>query len=220
MKARQITFSLFVFLLSFSPSFATSDTLLTEHSKLLQSHSKNLTELKSGIDSLKMAIDKSTSKSKEHPLVFLEWVLVFSPFLLFLIIWLAIKKKLNGFNLNEALSEAELPKTIIRNPDYSVSNMLQLAANANTAQTIGTLLPPTIEITAPNMVYTKSSSRYIAFITSALSWLIVLCLSTFYMYQFLRNGIAPDLGGFSSVLLSMGIGVVPYAFNKMSNAVK
>ena len=52
--------------------------------------------------------------------------------------------------------------------------------------------------------------------TSMVSLLIGICLSSFFVYSFLKDGTPPDITKLSGVLISMGIGVVPYAFNKIS----
>lgn len=210
-------------LLKSSAAYSNTDSIYLEYGKKIQLHSKNISDLKSSLDSLKSESRANFQSAKEkmvYKLGAMEWILVLSPFFLFLIMLLLLKKKLTSFDLNQALSEAELPKTTIANPAYSANNILQILNNPIAAPLAVSLLPPTIEITSNQMIYTKSSSRYIAFITSVLTWMIALCLSSFYMYQFLKTNVAPDFNGFSSILLSLGIGVVPYAFNKISSAVK
>lgn len=64
-----------------------------------------------------------------------------------------------------------------------------------------------------------SSSRFIALITSLLTLIIALCLCSFFIYFYIATGNAPDISKFSSVLLALGIGVVPYAFNKVATAI-
>ena len=66
----------------------------------------------------------------------------------FIIALFVIKRKLNGFNLREALSESELPKKTVANPEYTAEKLGVFANNTALAGTLQTLIPPTIEITA------------------------------------------------------------------------
>ena len=64
-----------------------------------------------------------------------------------------------------------------------------------------------------------SSSRFIALVTSMLTLIMAVCLCSFFIYFYIATGTAPDISKFSSVLLALGIGVVPYAFNKVATAI-
>ena len=64
-----------------------------------------------------------------------------------------------------------------------------------------------------------SSSRFIALVTSLLTLIIAVCLCSFFIYFYIATGTPPDISKFSSVLLALGIGVVPYAFNKVAAAI-
>lgn len=200
------------------------DSTVKEQAKDITLLKKTTADIKKDVDTIKSHILSSKATTNREvcadcEIGFWQWLLIFSPIWIFLLTLLAIRKKLNGFNLKEALSETDLPKKTIPNPEYTAEKINVLAVNANTAALLTSLLPPTIEITASDE-YPKSSSRYIAFITSALTWVIALCLSCFFIYQYIKANKAPELSGLSSVLLALGIGVVPYAFNKVSNAVK
>ena len=80
------------------------------------------------------------------------------------------------------------------------------------------LLTPTIDIS--DGVYPKSSSRYIALITSTVTWTIGLCLTSYFIYAHIKTGKASELNKLTDIVLTLGIGVVPYVFNKVSEAVK
>lgn len=203
-----------------------ADSIVKEQGKSIQSLQKTTAALKSDVDTIKEKlttskppVNNSLNECANCEINFWQWILIFSPILIFLLTLLAIRKKLKGFSLREALSETDLPRKIIANPEYTSEKLTALANNPTTAAILTTLVPPTIEVTASDE-YPKSSSRYIAFITSALTWVIALSLSCFFMYQYIKGNKAPELSGLSSVLLALGIGVVPYAFNKVSNAVK
>lgn len=158
--------------------------------------------------------DIKTNDIKDREVSGMEWLLVFSPMLIFLIISISIRGKLKGFGLKEALQDGEQAKKTIINPEYTAANLQALAANpAMTA-----LLTPTIEIS--DGVYPKSSSRYIALITSSLTWTIALCLTSYFIYAYIKTGKAPELNKLTDIVLTLGIGVVPYVFNKVSEAAK
>jgi len=144
----------------------------------------------------------------------MEWLLVFSPMLIFLVISISLRNILKGFGLRAALQDNEQSKKTILNPEYTSENLQALVTNpAMTA-----LLTPTIEIS--DGVYPKSSSRYIALITSTVTWAISLCLTSYFIYAYIKTGKAPELNKLTDIVLTLGIGVVPYVFNKVSEAVK
>ena len=191
--------------------------------KSIDGITKTVNILKPQVDTIKTYITTPKEKSDKDCISchigFVEWILILSPIWIFLIALLAIRKKLKDFSLKDALTEPELPKKTIPNPEYTALNINGLATNAAINGMLPTLLPPTIEVTSSDEP-PKSSSRYIAFITSALTWIIVLCLTCFFIYQYIKTGKAPEFTGLSSVLLALGIGVVPYAFNKISKAIE
>jgi len=67
--------------------------------------------------------------------------------------------------------------------------------------------------------YRPSSSRLIAFFSSIITLTLATCLSCFFIYYYISFGKAPDLSGLSAVLIALGLGVVPYASNKIASAV-
>jgi hypothetical protein len=85
---------------------------------------------------------------------------------------------------------------------------------------LSTILPPTVEITSDKAEYRPSISRYIAFIASILTLIVALSMSCFFIYHYISTGCPPDLGAVSTILIALGIGVAPYAFNKVSSALK
>ena len=142
-----------------------------------------------------------------------SYLVLLLPLILTIIGFLFINAKLKGFDLKEALKENEpSPKTIL-NPEYNPANLQLLANNA----AIVSVLPATIQVDGD---YAKSSSRYLALLTSVVALILSISLITFYIYVYLTTGTSPDLGKVSSVLLSLGIGVVPYAFNRVGNGMK
>ena len=66
-----------------------------------------------------------------------------------------------------------------------------------------------------------STSRFIAFITGLVALIIGVCLSAFFMYVYFSTpGTTVDLSKLANVIWGLGIGVLPYGFNKASTALK
>lgn len=63
-----------------------------------------------------------------------------------------------------------------------------------------------------------STSRLIAFLSGLCAITIGVCSTSYYFYLYLKTGQSPNLDNLYNILLSMGIGVIPYAFNKISSA--
>ena len=90
---------------------------------------------------------------------------------------------------------------------------------------LGNLFPQTIEVTADVSgkadqapLYRPSASRLIAFISAILLFIVGLSSSCFFLYFYMVNGVAPDLGKLSAILIALGIGMAPYAVSKVANA--
>ncbi|WP_428328737.1 hypothetical protein [Mucilaginibacter sp.] len=67
----------------------------------------------------------------------------------------------------------------------------------------------------------QSVSRFIAFLTGLVALLTGVCLTTFFMYTYFGNpNKTVDLSNLSTVIWGLGIGVLPYGFNKAAAAVK
>lgn len=149
-----------------------------------------------------------------------DWVLIFLPAIIFLLLFFILLGSLKDFDFKGAMSESEYPKITKDNPQYNNANFTTLQTNTSLAQ----ILPPTIDVSDIPPGGTPKSpipsiSRYIAFITSMLTLVVGLCMSCFFIYHYIRTGCAPDLSSLSTVLIALGIGVVPYAFNKVSTAI-
>ncbi|MGA7161333.1 MAG: hypothetical protein WBZ48_10050 [Bacteroidota bacterium] len=155
-------------------------------------------------DSLVAKIDLAVQAANCNSIRNLSWgqdLLVSMPVLLLLLLLfvsLAVLKR-TGFNLGDALSENEPVQKTIPNPN----------ANLATAK-------PTINISE----YPQSSSRLLAFLTSIVAIVLVISATTYSFYVGLKFGKMPDLGSLQTFALSLGVGVVPYAFNRIANAIK
>ncbi len=61
----------------------------------------------------------------------------------------------------------------------------------------------------PEVSYRPSISRYIALITSIITIILVVCMSSFFIYQYIRTGCPPDFSALTPVLIALGLGVTP-----------
>lgn len=129
----------------------------------------------------------------------------FSPLVLFIFIFsfIFIKLKKEGYKISDALKENETIPLSVPNP---------LATNA--------LADANIEPFVDQNVQPKSASRLIAFISGLVTLGIAASFCTFWLYTYLKCGFAPKLETLTNAVLALGLGVVPYAFNKISDAIK
>ena len=147
-----------------------------------------------------------------------KWFLVLTPLLLFFIVFQIVLRQANGFDLKGALTENETEKKTVINGQYTAANLSQLQTISN----LSVLLPATIEVSDPAppavSIYRPSISRYIAFITSLVTIILVVCMSSFFIYHYIRTGCPPDFGALTMVLIALGLGVTPYITNRISTA--
>ena len=191
-------------------------------------------ELKDSLKLISRNVD-TVKNALHHPLATFDtdlhngqWFLVFSPFLLFLIVlaFLFFFTGLEKFKIVDALAENEITKQTIINPEYSatVKSISMIPTGATTPSNLSTIVPPTLEVTLipgddGKNDFRPSSSRFIALFSGLLTVVLAVCMTSFFLYQYMATGSAPDLSNLSTVLISLGIGVTPYAANKISTAI-
>jgi hypothetical protein len=129
-----------------------------------------------------------------------QWVLVFLPVGMFLFIMLIVVRMLlkSDFSLADALSE-----------NYTI---VVDVPNANRA--LGE--PPSV----PEQKTPRSVSRLIALLSGLVSLIIGTSATSYYFYVYLKTGAGPNLENLFDILLALGVGVVPYAFNRVAAAFK
>lgn len=66
----------------------------------------------------------------------------------------------------------------------------------------------------------QSTSRLIVFICGITSIALACCICTFYFYKSFTGTEKVDLGSLTNVLYGLGLGVLPYGFNKIAAALK
>ncbi len=120
--------------------------------------------------------------------------------LFFLLVYGGLRRA--GYSLADALSENDTVTTTVTanapNPAGPVA--------ANTQQTQQTQTVPG----------NRSASRLVLFLSGMTAIIVAVCITTYYLYYYLCCGKAPDMDGLISVLLMLGIGVIPYAVNKVA----
>lgn len=218
---------------SFDSVIKLNESLRINDSMLKVVQRKKNTESIKTTDSLKKAMNEAASikcgcipnqREKIEPMA---WVLVLLPAVfLSLLLWLFTSKGLGGFDLSKAMSENTYPSVIKPNAAYTAENLArpELAKLEN----LSDVIPPTIEVTYMDKdadgIETvlkephPSVSRYIAFLTTILTLVIVLGVTCFYIYHYIRTGCPPELTGISTLLIALGIGILPYIFNKVSGS--
>lgn len=65
-----------------------------------------------------------------------------------------------------------------------------------------------------------STSRLIVLFSGLTAVMISVCLTSVWIFELLEGKPKIDFGNLTDVLLALGIGVVPYGFNKLSSALK
>ncbi len=157
---------------------------------------------------------------KPIPITDAEKWIAFSPILLFLlitcIVFLKLKKdqvSLKDLLLDkDANVQMEVEKTKQREAFLAASPESQKAMNAaaelNNSADSNTEKPNT------------SVSRFLAFISGLVSVGLACVLTTFAIWNYFDVSDFPKLNDLVGVLLTLGIGVVPYAFNKITTAAK
>lgn len=80
---------------------------------------------------------------------------------------------------------------------------------------------PVKDASSDNSTPPQSVSRLIAFLTGLVALIVGVCLTTFFMYRYFTDATKlPDLSNLTTVIYGLGIGVLPYGFNKAASAVK
>jgi len=126
----------------------------------------------------------------------IENTIAFAPIVLFILIMAltVLKLRKDGTKLSDLMKEKEQPA-------------------------------PTTPPTPPNTGNTppagQSVSRFIAFVTGLVALVIGVCLTTFFIYCHFLDPTKPvDMSNLNTVIWGMGIGVIPYGFNKTATALK
>jgi hypothetical protein len=110
----------------------------------------------------------------------------------------------------------------LKKEDYKIGDALK--ENETITITSPSEIPPVdpAATTAPNTetIQPKSASRLLAFISGMVSVGLASTFCSFWAYNYFQTRESVNLSDITNVLLSLGLGVVPYAFNKISKAIE
>lgn len=148
-------------------------------------------------------------------------ILVYLPPVLFLFIMLGLYRwaRREKLKLADLLAERNLPDnhpataTGAAELQKGKAESLATMKNAGVNLTEDAILPATAaaDPTSPP----PSTSRLILILAGLAAVIISIVLFSYNMYSLQRYGIAPDWGSVTGILLSLGIGVTPYAVKQV-----
>lgn len=147
----------------------------------------------------------------------IEDIITFLPVAFFLIITstVFIKLRKDGVKLSHVLIDKDAVQEK-RKTDASVA-----IAAANAGQPAAAPVAPTSDgQTTENPEQSQSTSRLIAFICGITSIALACCITTYYFYKSFTGTEDVSISNLSNVLYGLGLGVLPYGFNKVSAALK
>lgn len=145
-----------------------------------------------------------------------ERLLVIMPLLLFIIasFYILTRLRLEGYKLSDALKEnyvVDVSKTT-----EGVAAQMELQKEMEAQGLAGAA--PAGTANTPTEVRPQSTSRLIVFFTGMSAIIISVSAVSFFFYVYLRTGQEPEFESLWNVVLGLGVGVVPYAFNRVSDA--
>lgn len=177
------------------------DSIVKKQIKAIDdSLNKKIKTLNDSLGKYKASEDKAVAHFKKHVKCWPGGTLIILPVLLLLLAMIFLFFLLRGkFRLSDCFKENE-PVTVT-NPAF-----LQPNALPNTPQQI------TIQ---PN-----SSSRILAFISGITAVVAAICALSYAFYVNLLTGSFPDFSKLFDAIMGLGIGIVPYGFNRLANGIK
>jgi hypothetical protein len=206
LKLTLIVFLLFTSFFS-SAEPQSPDQKLQTLSSEVQQIKKDIGNVKSNIDAIENKVPEKKTICPEccgKTLGWIEWTFILLPAIILLITMLGVQRMLkrSDFKLSDALTadEPEEKKTISR--DAATNNIIQ-----NTTETI---------LVDGKPIYSKSTSRLIVFLSGLATIVISVYLVCYHAYFSIKGCAAPDFKNLTEIILSLGLGLVPYAINKIT----
>lgn len=154
--------------------------------------------------------------------------IAFAPLILYLLILITIfwKLQLEKYKIGDSLKENQTVDISIDNPSYIRPETTPAQGVQNGAAAIPPVVPPiapppTANPTPPfvgKTIQPQSMSRLLAFISGLVTLGLASCFSSFWLYRYFECGTGTELRQITEVLLTLGLGLVPYAVNKISTA--
>lgn len=154
-----------------------------------------------------------------------------SPIVLFILLIILIfwKLQLEEYKIGDSLKENQTIDISIPNPEYVAPTPIPQAKPVqNGTNPVATDSPVAASVPSENTpppfvgktIQPQSASRLLAFISGIITLALSSCLSSFWLFRYFGYGEGPDLNGLTYVLLSLGLGIVPYAVNKITTPSK
>lgn len=155
-------------------------------------------------------------------------IIAFAPLVLYLLILITIfwKLQLEKYKIGDSLKENQTVDISIDNPAYIPPATTPAPGVQNGAAAIPpanppVATPPSANSTPPfvgKTIQPQSMSRLLAFISGMVTLGLASCFSSFWLYRYFECGTGTELRQITEVLLTLGLGLVPYAVNKISTA--
>lgn len=171
-----------------------------------------------------------------EPNNFMAHTIVFSPIIIFLLILFGVNKKLTNdkVKLSDFLVDKETEVALKKEEaNITIANAKATIATANAieanvkAYVAANIAPPDIpETPAANPKNEgdnskeQSTSRLIAFISGIISIGLAVCITSFYFYRSFLGDTNVSLDELTKVIYGLGLGLIPYGFNKIASAIK
>lgn len=165
-----------------------------------------------------------------------ETAIIFSPIALFSLVLFAtiFKLRKEGVNLHDLLMDKDAVVDLKKEEaNLAVANAKFVEAKANIIKTnpqafananlsLESLDPPTTSTQEHSDPEKKeqSTSRLVAFISGITSVALAVCITSFYFYRSFLGDSNVSIGNLATVLYGLGLGVLPYGFNKIAGALK
>lgn len=178
------------------------------------------------ITKVKSAAVSSGNKTTQNIISFLPVA-----FFLFIVLVVFAKLKKDGVKLRDILIDKETVQerrkttAAIAESHAKVAAAAATAVNANPNVDLAssTFMPKTADSETPVQEPTvpeQSTSRLIAFICGIVSIALACCITSFYFYKSFTETGEVTIGNLANVLYGLGLGVLPYGFNKIATAFK
>jgi hypothetical protein len=171
------------------------------------------------------------------PSVVIADLIIFLPVSLFLSILIIVlfKLKKDGVKLSDFLIDKDVKVAIKKEEATAItanSNAIIATANAIKANAAAFAaanaapqeIPSPIATDAGNNSnaekHDQSTSRLVAFISGITSVALATCITSFYFYRSFLGDTNVSIGNLATVLYGLGLGIIPYGFNKIAGALK
>ncbi|WP_333600269.1 hypothetical protein [Flavobacterium sp.] len=152
-------------------------------------------------------------------------IISFAPLFLYVVLLIVIfwKLQLEKYKIGDSLRENQTIDVSIDNPAYTPPP----ANPVPPVQNGGAPIPPAVPPLPPanpatpfvgKTIQPQSMSRLLAFISGIMTLGLASSFSSFWLYRYFECGIGTDLSQITNVLLALGLGLLPYAVNKISTA--